>query len=312
MPITIRTNNIHTNVHFSNLAVKYSNADHIGAQIAPDFLVKRESDKYREYKRDGFFSGAPIRSDGAIAEEATLAYDEKTYTTYERALKDLVTDRSINNADSVFNLKKDSIDFLSEKIKLGREIDISEQLLATDGSGISSSNPDHVVTPTVLWNDKTSSVPEEDIATGKLAIQKQIGRKPNVLLLGPEVAKSLAEHPNIKELRKYVNTDALTQGGLPSTLWGLKVLEGSAIYNTAEEGETLVMDFVWGKNALIAYVNPRDPLTLARTFVLRSRNMKVTTWRDEEREGDWQRIVYDHVVKVICKECGYLISGAVA
>lgn len=312
MAITVQTGKIHTNVHLSRLAIQHRNADFAGSVLAPDFLVTRESDKYREYKRDGFFSGAPVRSDGAPAEEASLSYDEKTYTTFERALKDIVTDRAISNADNVFNLKADTTRFLSDKIKLGREIDIADQLVATDGSGISSSAPDHVVTPSNLWDDPTNSDPESDIAIGKEAIMQQTGRKPNVLLIGGGVERHLATHPNIKELRKYTTTDALTKGGVPSMLWDLKVTVASAIYNTALDGETLNMDFVWGKNAIIAYVNPADTVTLARTFVLRSRNMVVTTWRDNEREGDWIRVVYDHKPKIICKECGYLLSGVVS
>ena len=74
-------------------------------KLAPVFGVTKESDKFRKYKRDGYFSGAPKRADGAPAEEASLAYDDDTYTTFERAVKDIVTDRAMNNADDVFNLE---------------------------------------------------------------------------------------------------------------------------------------------------------------------------------------------------------------
>lgn len=311
MSITVQTGKIRTNTYLSKIAVEYKNADFVWNLIAPPFLVNKESDKYRKYTKDGYFSGAPKKADGVPAEEASLSYQEDDYTTFERGLKDIVTDRAMNNADNVFDLKSDTTKFLSEKVKIGMEIDIADLLIATDGSGISSANPDHVVTPSNLWDDYTNSDPEGDIATGKESIMRQTGRKPNMIIIPGHVERYLANHPQIKELRKFTDPSALTKGGLPSALWDLKVVIAASIYNSALEGQTTNMDYIWGKNAIIAYVNPADTITLARTFVLRSRYMKVDTWRDLEREGDWIRVVSNYVPKVICSDCGYLLSGVI-
>lgn len=311
--ITVNTAKIKTNQHLSRLAIQFSNNTFQGDRLAPPFMVTKESDKYREYKRDGYFSGAPIRNDGAKAEKASLSYDDKTYSTKERALKDIVTDRAVDNADDVFNLKADVIRFLSDKIKLGYEIDQATALLATDGTGVSTSNPDHLVTPTNLWDDLTNSDPKADIATGKESIMKQSGRIPNILAIPGDVEKFLGQHPQIDELRKYIDKSALTDGGVPSRLWGLDVVILPAVRNNAKQGiDPVNMAYVWGKNALIAYVNPADNLSYARTFVLASRNMRVDQWRDEEIEGQWQRIVKNYQAKVLCNTCGYLLQNIIA
>lgn len=310
MALTIQTGKIKTNQHLSKIAVQYTNAAFVADALAPSFLVNKESDKFRKYKRDGYFSGAPKRADGAPAEEASLAYDDDTYSTYERAIKDIVTDRAMNNADDVFNLKADATMFLTEKIKLGIELDAAILLTGATG-GISSASPDHVVTPTNLWDDYTNSDPESDISTGKEAITARTGRMPNVILIPPHVERFLAHHPQVKELRKYTDPSMLTKGGLPGTLWDMKVVIAPAIYNSAVQGLDPVMAYVWGKNVVIGYVNPADTITLARTFVVKSRNMQVTTWRDEEREGDWIRVVNNYVPKIICSDCGYLLTGVI-
>ena len=310
MAITIQTGKIKTNQHLSKIAVQYSNAAFVAEKLAPSFFVTKESDKYRKYKRDGYFSGAPKRADGAPAEEASLAYDEDTYSTYERAQKDMVTDRAMNNADNVFNLKADVTQFLAEKIKLGVEIDVATLLTGASG-GISAAAPDFIVTPSNLWDDYTNSDPESDISTGKEAVTARTGRVPNVILIPPHVEKYLAHHPQVKELRKYVDLTMLTKGGLPTTLWNMEVVIAPAIYNSAVQGLSPSMAYVWGKNCILAYVNPADTITLARTFVLSSRNMQVSSWRDEEREGDWIREVHNYVPKVICNDCGYLLSGVI-
>ncbi len=310
MPITIQTGKIHTNLYLSKIAVQYNNAAFIAEKIAPTFVVNRESDKFRKYKRDGYFSGAPKRADGAPAEEASLAYDDDTYTTFERAQKDIITDRAIANADDVFNLKVDTTLFLTEKVKIGMELDVANLLTAATG-GISSSNPDHVVTPSNLWDDYTNSDPETDISTGKEAITARTGRMPNLIIIPPHVEKFLVHHPQIKEMRKYTDPTMLTKGGLPSILWNMEVVVAPGIYNTAALGLPTSMGYIWGKNCIIAYVNPADTITLARTFVLKNRNMQVTTWRDDEREGNWIRVVNNYVPKVICTDCGYLLNGVI-
>ncbi len=311
MPITIQTGKIKTNIYLSKIAVQYNNAAFVAEKLSPSFLVQRESDKFRKYKRDGYFSGAPKRADGAPAEEASLSYDDDTYSTFERGQKDIVTDRAINNADNVFNLKADVTQFLTEKIKIGMELDVANMLTATSG-GISSANPDHVVTPSNLWDDYTNSDPESDISTGKEAITARTGRMPNILLIAPHVERYLVHHPQIKELRKYTDPTALTKGGLPKTLWDMEVVVAPAIYNSAAQGLNPTMSYVWGKNCVIAYVNAADTITLARNFVLTSRNMQVTSWRDDEREGDWIRVVNNYVPKIICSDCGYLLNNVIS
>lgn len=311
MPISVNTSNIKTNQFLSNFAVQYNNDAFRGMELAPSLLVIKESDKYKEFVKDGYFSGAPIRNDGAMAEEASHSYINRTYTTYQRALKEFITDRAIRNADSVFKLKTEAVQFVTDKIKLSKELDVASVLTGTTG-GISAADPDHVVTPSNLWSDPTNSTPEDDITDGKEAITKQIGRLPNKLLISPIVEKFLGRHSKIEELRKYTDKSGLTEGGVPSRLWGLDVIVAPSIFNQAEEGKPIDMAYVWGKNAIIAYVNPGDTVTLARTFVLRSGNFVVDEWRDKEREGVFVRAKTDYICKVICPECGYLLSDVVA
>jgi len=309
MAITVQTPGIHTNVYLSKIAVNYAQDQFMWDKLMPPFPVKRESDKFKKYKKDGYFKGAPKRADGAPAEEASLSYTWDTYSCYERALKDIVTDRAVANADNVFNLKADTVKFLTSRIKLGMEIDVMEILTKTDGSGLSSG---HYSSPSNKWDDYTNSDPQEDIRKAKIAISKATGRLPNVIYMSPEVESHLAAHTKIKELVKYTSRDALTKGGLPATLWDLTVVVCPAVYNTAEEGLSVNMDYVWSDNVIIAYVNPADTVTLGRVFVHTKRNMVVHTWRDEEREGEWIRVLCNYDPKIICPDAGYLLYNVLS
>jgi hypothetical protein len=89
---------------------------------------------------------------------------------------------------------------------------------------------------------------------------------------------------------------------------------GDAGSNSAAEGQTDSLSYVWGKHAIIAYVSPKisiKMLTLGVTFTYSQRIVK--RWRDEDREGTYVRIGNDNYVqKIIAAVAGYLIKNAVA
>jgi len=303
MAITVQTGNIHTNVYLSKIAIQYGQDQFYWDRLLPPFLVQRESDKIKVYKKDGYFKGAPIRADGAPAEEASLSYSYDTYTCKERALKDIVTDRAVANADNVFNLKADVTKFLTSRIKLGMEIDVKDVVT----SKITNSS-----TPSTKWDDAANADPQGDIRTAKMTIAKAIGRMPNVIYMTPEVETALAKTNQVKELIKYTSRELLTKGGLPAQLWDLQVIVCPAVYNKAKEGLSVDMDFVWGDTVVVAYVNPADTVTLGRTFIHSKRNFLVQTWRDEEREGEWIRCLCNYDPKILCPDAGYLLTNVLS
>ncbi len=300
MAITVQTPGIHTNQYLSKIAVQYGQDQFFWDRLFPPFLVNRESDKFKVYKKEGYFSGAPKRADGAPAEEASLSYSWDTYSCEERALKDIVTDRAVANADNVFNLKADVTKFLTSRIKLGMEIDAME--VATNRNIVTNNG-----TPSTKWSDTANSDPEKDIRNAIDTIAKAIGRAPNVIYMSKAVESYLVRNAKIKELIKYTDRNLLTRGGLPATLWDLQVVVSPAIYNTAKEGLPVSMDYVWGDNVIIAYVNPADTITFGRCFIHNKRNFLVTQWREEEREGEWIRCVCNYDMKVICADAAYLL-----
>ena len=137
----VQKGNIKEDKFLTGLAVRYTNNEFVGSQFLPEYTVAKESDKYRIFRKDGFFKGAPKKADGAITEEASLIYDEGTYSTYERAIKDIVTDRAVQNADAPVRPKVDATNFLTEKVLLSQEIDQWALLLGTSGLGSSSASP---------------------------------------------------------------------------------------------------------------------------------------------------------------------------
>ena len=113
---------------------------------------------------------------------------------------------------------------------------------------------------------------------------------------------------------KYSALGVITADLLARVFQLEKVLIGEAGKNTAVDGQTDSLSYVWGKHAVIAYVAPKmgiKTLTAGLTFVYGTRTVK--RWRDEDREGTYVRVGGDNYIqKIVAVGALYLVKNAVA
>jgi hypothetical protein len=294
--------NVKVDKFLTGLAVRYTNNEFVGEEFLPVYPVAKESDKYRIFRKDGFFKGAPKKADGAITEEASLSYDEGTYSTYERAIKDIVTDRAMQNADAPVRPKIDTTNFLTEKVMLSQEIDIWALLLGT--SGLESGSYYSNLTTTTAWISGTDPDILGDLSDAIVAISKAIGKVPNKIGLTTEVSEAIARDPVIREILKYHTTSMITGNALPATIRNMKVVIADGLWDSADEGQTATYEYILKYRVPIAFINPGHPLTIGRTFV--SKNFKVVTWRDEDREGEFIKVNKVYSPKITNISAGYM------
>ena len=294
--------NVRDDKFLTNLAVKYTNNEFVGNQWLAEYSVQKESDKYRIFNKDGFFKGAPKKADGAITEEATLSYDEGTYSTYERAIKDIVTDRAMQNADAPVRPKIDVTNFLTEKILLSQEIDIWALVLGT--SGLESGSLYSNLTSTTAWISGTDPDILGDLSSAIVTISKAIGKRPNQISFTTEVAESINQDPVIREILKYNTASLISGDAMPSTLRNMKVIIADGLWNASDEGQTASYEYIMKYRVPIAYVSPGDNLTLGRTFV--SRSFKVVRWRDDDREGEFIKVNKVYSPKITNSSAGFM------
>jgi len=69
-------------------------------------------------------------------------------------------------------------------------------------------------------------------------VRKQIGRRPNTIIIPEAVADVMKNHSSIIELLKYTKSDMLENGDLPRRLRGMNVVIAGAVANGAIEGAT--------------------------------------------------------------------------
>jgi len=294
----------------SNVSIKYTNDTFIADQIFPMVKVAKQTGKYYIYDKANMRIDKTARSAGSGANEIDFGVAPTgTFACEDHALKGFVADEVQDQADAALNPLVDETETVTEKLLLDRENNLAAILSST---AVLTQNT--TLSGTSQWSDYSNSDPIGDIRTARTTIHQNTFKKPNTIIMGKQAFDMLAEHPQIIERVKYSQLGILTEELLARIFQVEKILVGEAGANTANEGQTDAMSYIWGKNAVVCYIAPQVRLkqvTLGYTFTYSQRIVK--RWRDEDREGTYVRIGNDNYVqKVVAAACGYLIAACVA
>jgi len=299
--------NVHIDKVLTNVSVMYRNAAYVGTQIMPIVPVKKKSDIYYIYDSKADRFRVPFTLRAPKTESRTVDWKVTTdgYVCDEHALNDLIDDIEKKNADKPLNLEVDTVEFITDILQLDLEMRIKDMLETT----LTKNAPTNGV-----WSDYDTETidPIADIEIAKAAIHAVIFREPNVLLLGKAVYDKLKHHPKILELIKYSQKGVLTTDLLASLFGIEKVIVGEAGYNSAKEGKAAVLNYLWGKNAILAYVEPRPGIkrfSLGYTF--QSQKFQTRRARIEVKHSDWFEVGDIETEKIVCAACGYRIEPAI-
>ena len=299
---------LHRDSRLTNLSLAYRNSDFVGATMFPVVPVGKESDYYAVYGKENFDIRDTKRAKGAAYQQITHAMSDTQYTVTEHGLKEFIDDDDITNADPIFNLRTDAAENVMDGLLLRREYDIAAKLFTT-----SSFTNDTTLSGKDQWSDNNSD-PVKNIFTGKETIKGAVGVEPNTLLIGYQVANKLRQHPSLLEKLSYNKLQVLSDEDLAAVLQIDRVIVGKAQYNSATEGQTRsIANYVWGKNALLAYVNPnpgRKRVSLGYCFQFQA--VVSDRWRETELRGEYVRSRFKADYKLTEELCGYYISAAIA
>lgn len=236
----------------STQARAYSNAEFIGTRILPYADIPNRSMQVIRFGKDAFRKYLDTRrAPGAETRRVQFGYASDPVALKQEALEALVPDEIAGDAKSVpgVDLAATSIQGVQDIIGLGREAEIAGivQNPATYGA-----NNKMALAGASKWSDPASK-PSEDIRDGREAVRRMIGRKPNVLVLGPTVFNVLAEHPAIMDKFKYTSHDSLTEAMLAKYFQVDEVIVGNAVALAEGAADDAPADDIWGNNAILLY-----------------------------------------------------------
>jgi len=314
--------NVHVDQILTQISVAWPNNGLVGDALLPSVAVKKQSDKYYIFGREGWLPEDDNRAPGTVANEIigyTLSTD--TYYAREHSLQIPVTDEERENVDSPLAPDRDATELVTSKIMLGREVAIKTLVTTTANyaSGLSTT-----LSGTAQWNSANyaTSDPISDMRTGKVAVHAKIFSEPNTLIVPYQVMAALEDHPDFLERIKYSERAIFSPELLGAVLGFSKVIVPGVGYNSANPGATATLGYLWGKDVVMAWVPPRPGLKIpAFGYEFTWGTQYVDRWREDQRRSDLIRASRRYDLKLTAlgegsdagkSIAGYVIKAAIA
>ena len=298
----------------NNVSVGYKNDDYFAERIFPVVPVKKQSGRYWVFGKEKFKQYETIRHAGAEAREiAPWSLSNNAYFCDDHSLKDKISDEERANADST-DVEINTAENLTDAILLDLEIRAANLVL---GGAV----PNTTLSGTSQWSDYVNSDPVAAIEAQKMTLKKAIARTPNTLAVSYPVFSSLRQHPKIVDRFKYTEVGGVLDPQSLKTVFGVDnfwVL--GAEYDTANEGQSPSLDFVWGKHAVLAYVVPeprRREMTLGYIFrwLFGAPDLAGTLtkrYRVEAKSADVVEVHRYDDIQLVAPQAGFVFLNATA
>lgn len=297
----------------NNVSVGYQNDDFYAEHLFPVVPVMKQSGRYWVYGREKFRQYETIRHAGAEAREiAPWSLSNNPYFCDDHSLKDKISDEERANSDGI-DLEINTTENLTNAILLDLEIRVSNLILG-------GTVPNTALSGTSQWSDYVNSDPVAAVEAQKTTIKQAIGQAPNTLAVSYPVFATLRQHPKIIDRFKYTQVGVLDAEALKAAFGVDNFWVMGAEYDTATEGQTPSLSFVWGKNAVLAYVLPeprRREVTLGYTFrwLFGAPDLGgtlVKRYREERKTADIIEVHRYDDIQAVAAPAGFVFLSATA
>lgn len=292
----------------------YQNSELVGGLLFPAVPVTQRAGKILSFGKESFLAYDTARAPGTRVARINLGYSSGSYGIVDHALAASVPEELIQEANAVpgINLAAAAVRTVQDAMRL--RLEVEQATLATSTSNYAAGN---YVTKsgTGQWSDLTSGVsdPINDVESAKEQVRTVTGKRPNTIVIGAAVWKSLKQHPKIIDRVKYTGRDIPTVELLASLFDVQRVVIADAIKST----DAGVFSDVWGKNVIVAYTDVSGAADMGRpsfgyTYQLAGYPF-VSAPRYDADFKTWLYDVTDATKPVIASNIsGYLIAAAVA
>lgn len=260
---------------------------------------------------DSFRLVNTARAPGANTKRIQLGYASGKYSLVDHRLEGEVPIEHEEEANAVPGIDLGSMAVNTVQDVMGNEREKLAADLALNPANFPAANKT-TLSGTSKWSDPASD-PIGDINDAKEVVRSKIGKKPNVLTLGPRVLTALRNHP------KILDRISITVDRVPATLEQLQrlleiqqIVEGESTYHDGTDFKDM-----WGLDALLAYTTPasmqqRGSPNFGYTYQLRDRPIVEEPYF-EKNPQTWYYPVSDAYQPVLTgPTAGFLFTGAAA
>jgi hypothetical protein len=318
---------LHVNVPLTNVSVAYlqSASTYIADKVFPKVPVKKQSDLYWKYsKSDWRRTDVKKRAPSTETPGIGWNFDTDQYFCHVYGVHKDIDDQVRANADSNFNLERDSTEFVTNQMLLKRDLDWNAAFFKT---GVWETEYEGG-TDFDKW-DEAGSDPIGDVAEAVLEFRRETGMAPNVMVLGAHVMKALKQHPDIIDRIKYTQRGIVTED-LIATLFDVDQLytsyatqaTGPHIPSAREQDAASTYDFITPSKGVLLLSTPKSPslMTPAAGYTFtwsgymggNAQGIRIKRFRQEAIASDRIEAEMTYDQKVVCKDMGQFWDAVVA
>lgn len=246
-----------------SVAQMQSSTSFIARRILTKIPVAQQSAPYYVYP-SGDWMRVEVQPLGRGAESAGggwhLSDDNYNAKVYAIHKDNDAQDYANANAAAILNLDQDATAYVTEQLQMFEDITF-RNIFMPDAGGVwtvefegTSAVPG--AGQFLQWNDPDST-PVDDIGNEIIALaRRNLGRKPNVLLLPPLTYQALRRNPQIIDLYQFSTGGLVSDDQLRAALGVERIEVLWSMTNSGKEGLTDNIDFIFGDNALLGYFAP--------------------------------------------------------
>ena len=304
----------------SNIARRYVSTGFIYDQLVARQPVQTISGQYPTFPRYYWYAQQTDAKmeDRSSTKEVGFEWSTEKYLAQKYGLKVSITDDERANAAPQLRLEQNKTDLLSLQMALSREIRIAALLRDTAHGGQLTSG--HETTPSKKW-DTSESNPDSDLKAAALELDK-VSIYPNTLILPYPVAYNLATTHGADTFRGQmlytVNGQEMIRLGdgiLPSEIHGMKVLipKGTKKFAANEPGIGATAEDIWGKNAILAYIDPNAGWGIPTTlYGFQFMAPTVARWQQMDPDVEYIREMERTDEKIVAPDAAWVLSDVIS
>lgn len=294
----------------TQMSVAYTNGELIGTKLMPRVEVEGRVGFYYVFDKSRFSINDSRRTGTSRANRISNGMTSAAFGPLaEHSLEEPIEYDVLKTYPTPHDARVDATESVTEALNLGLEAEIAAKL--TSGAVITQNV---TLSGTDQFSDYANSDPFGVFQTGIDTIKAASGVTPNTLELGYQVWSKLRHHPDLLGRMSVASVRVLTPQMLADLIGVAEVVIGDAVYNTADEGQTAVMGYVWGKHALLAFVSSKPGIKkISLGYTLQVAGARyVDRWDEPQVKSEFVRANDYYEPKIVAVEAGYLIINAVA
>ena len=306
-----KPSDVHVNAPLTNFALQLRNRAFVAEDVFPVLSVMKESDVYYTFSREELRDVDTLRAVGARAKEVEWVPGTATYTAEEYALRHLLADRIVNNADVPVRPRMNTVSKLLKWIQLGQEKRV--QQVCQNGANVVAT-----VAVAPKW-DGTSPTIERDIDTAKDSIRNNAGVEPNAILLPENVKDVVKRDTTLRDLIRYVinlgagNRDLLMNGELPPVMFNLAIIIAGATEDTGKLGASSTIAKIWNDSVPVFYREMAPSLeAVTWGMIMRVQQPIVKSYRDEHRGGEYIEVSQIQAEELVTSNAANLLTDVLS